>query len=283
MSRRHVTRDEVTYKGKYVGTVEYRTSRTGYGYASLVAYRFECLVPEKTGPDFVLVHGIGVSARSYGPTAVELAQHGDIHLIDLAGYGRSPRPDRDLTIANHAQLVAQYLADHDLDHPVVVGHSMGTQVVAQLAADFSDEVDHIVLIAPVVAPSARSLPKAARLLLANGLKEPLRVSADAVYDYLFRAGVPYMIQQTRPHRGEPPDHVDQPGLRSTHPGRLASGGRDERPRRGDGAFPCARRSRGARRRGRRCSLTGQSASLLLVAQPESGLPETRCGFFDEPP
>jgi pimeloyl-ACP methyl ester carboxylesterase len=169
MSRRHQSRDEVTYKKKYVGTVEYHTSRTGYGHASLVAYRFDCLVPEKTGPDFVLVHGIGVSARSYGPAAVELAKRGDVHLIDLAGYGRSPRPDRDLSIADHARLVARYLADQDLNHPVVVGHSMGTQVVAQLAAAYPEQVDHVVLIAPVVVPSARSLPR-----------------------------VPYMIQQT-PH------------------------------------------------------------------------------------
>lgn len=197
-SRRHASRDEVTYKKQYVGSVEYHTSRAGYGDASLVAYRFECLVPEKTGPDFVLVHGIGVSARSYGPTAVELAKRGDVHLIDLAGYGRSPRPDRDLTIRDHALLVGRYLADKNLDHPVVVGHSMGTQVVAQLAADFPEQLDHIVLIAPVVVPSARSLPKVARLLLANGLKEPPQVSALAIYDYLFRAGVPYMIQQT-PH------------------------------------------------------------------------------------
>lgn len=198
MARRHLTRDEVTYKKRYVGTVEYHTSRVGYGHASLVAYRFGCLVPEKTGPDFVLVHGIGVSARSYGPTAVELAGHGDVHLIDLAGYGRAPRPDRDLTIADHAELVARYLADQNLDHPVVVGHSMGTQVVAELAAAHPEQVDHIVLIAPVLAPTARSLPKVARLLLANGLKEPPYVSALAIYDYLFRAGVPYMIQQT-PH------------------------------------------------------------------------------------
>lgn len=134
-ARRHASRDEVVYKRRYVGSVEYRTSRVGYGDASLVAYRFACQVPEKTGPDFVLVHGIGVSARSYGPTAVELAQHGDVHLIDLAGYGRSPRPDRDLTIEDHAGLVARYLEDKQLDHPVVVGHSMGTQVVAELAAD----------------------------------------------------------------------------------------------------------------------------------------------------
>lgn len=198
MSRRHQSRDEVTYRKQYVGKVEYHTSRAGYGHASLVAYRFGCLVPEKTGPDFVLVHGIGVSARSYGPAAVELAQHGDVHLIDLAGYGRSPRPDRNLTIGDHAALVARYLADKDLDHPVLVGHSMGSQVVAELAASFPEQVDHVVLIAPVVAPGKRSLPKIAGLLLMNGLKEPPQVSALAIYDYLFRAGVPYMVQQT-PH------------------------------------------------------------------------------------
>ncbi len=189
---------EVTYKKKYVGSVEYFTSRAWYGDASLVAYTFKCLVPEKTGPDFVLVHGIGVSARSYGPTAVELAQHGDVHLIDLAGHGRAPRPARDLTIGDHALLVGRYLEEQNLDHPVVVGHSMGTQVVAELAASFPDQLDHIVLIAPVIAPEARSLPKVAGLLFANGLKEPPLVAAEAVYDYLFRSGVPYMIQQT-PH------------------------------------------------------------------------------------
>lgn len=197
-ARRHTSKDEVVYKNRYVGSVEYRTSRTGYGDASLVAYRFPCQVPAKTGPDFVLVHGIGVSARAYGPAAVELANHGDVHLIDLAGYGRSPRPDCDLTISDHADLVAHYLADKQLDHPVVVGHSMGTQVVAELAADHPDQLDHMVLVAPVVAPSARSLRKAAGLLLANGLKEPPHVSAMAIYDYLFRAGIPYMVQQT-PH------------------------------------------------------------------------------------
>lgn len=197
-SRRHAPRDEVTYKKKYVGTVEYHTSRAGYGDASMVAYRFGCQVPEKTGPDFVLVHGIGVSARSYGPTAVELANHGDVHLLDLPGYGRSPRPSRDMTIEDHARIVGRYLIEKDLDHPVVVGHSMGTQVVAEMAADFPDQLDHIVLIAPVVVPDARSLPKVAGLLLRNGLKEPPQVSALAIYDYFFRAGVPYMIQQT-PH------------------------------------------------------------------------------------
>ena len=194
---RHTAREEVTYRTGHVGTVDYYTSRCSFGDSSMVVYRFPC-TREKTGPDFVLVHGIGVSARSYGPTAAALTEHGDVYLLDLPGYGRSPRPDRDMGIADHARIVGRFLTDTDLAHPVVVGHSMGTQVVAQLAASFPDEVDHIALIAPVMAPSARSIHAAAALLLRNGLREPPRVASEAVVDYLFRAGIPYMIQQT-PH------------------------------------------------------------------------------------
>ena len=197
MSVRHAPREEVRYRRRHVGTVDYFTSRYGHGDASMMVYRFG-RSGERTGPDFVLVHGIGVSARSYGPTAAALAEHGDVYLVDLPGYGRSPRPDLDMSIADHARVLADFLADRQLDHPVVVGHSMGTQVVVELTADFPDLVDHIALIAPVLAPDARTLSKAAQLLFLNGLREPPMVTLIAMEDYLFRAGVGYMIQQT-PH------------------------------------------------------------------------------------
>jgi pimeloyl-ACP methyl ester carboxylesterase len=197
MSARHGPREEVTYRRRHVGTVDYFTSRYGHGDASMMVYRFGC-TGDRNGPDFVLVHGIGVSARSYGPTAAALAEHGDVYLVDLPGYGRSPRPDLDMSIADHARVLADFLGDRQLDHPVVVGHSMGTQVVVEVAADFPDLLDHIALIAPVLAPDARTLSKAARLLFRNGLREPPAVTLMAMNDYLFRAGVGYMIQQT-PH------------------------------------------------------------------------------------
>jgi pimeloyl-ACP methyl ester carboxylesterase len=187
----------VRYRRRHVGTVDFFTSRYGHGDASMMVYRFGC-TGERNGPDFVLVHGIGVSARSYGPTAAALAEHGDVYLVDLPGYGRSPRPDGDMSIADHARVVADFLADRQLDHPVLVGHSMGTQVVVEVAADFPDLLDHIALIAPVLDPDARKLLKAARLLARNGLREPPAVTLIAINDYLFRAGVGYMIQQT-PH------------------------------------------------------------------------------------
>jgi pimeloyl-ACP methyl ester carboxylesterase len=197
VSRRHTAREEASYRPRRIGPVQYLTSRYGREDASMVVYRFG-LTGDRNAPDFVLVHGIGVSARSYGPTAVELARHGDVYLVDLPGYGRSPRPDGDLTIAGHAQVLHDFLEEKKLDHPVVVGHSMGTQVVVQLAANWPEQVDHIALIAPVIVPDARSLLKVAGLLLRDGLREPPMVGLIAINDYLFRTGVPYMAQQL-PH------------------------------------------------------------------------------------
>ena len=197
MRSRHSSREEISYRSRRIGNVEYFTSRYGHGDASMVVYRF-ARTGDPDGPDFVLVHGIGVSARMYGPTAAALAGRGDVHLVDLPGYGRSPRPDTDMTIERHAEVLADYLADHQLDHPVVVGHSMGTQVVAQLAYARPDLVDHIALIAPVVTPDARSLARVAGLLLRDSVKEPPLVGLIAINDYLFRAGIGYMAAQT-PH------------------------------------------------------------------------------------
>jgi pimeloyl-ACP methyl ester carboxylesterase len=194
--RAHTELPESAFPARRIGPFTYHTSRHAFDGASMMAYRFPGV--DRTGPDFVLVHGIGVSARSYGPTAVALAAHGDVHLLDLPGYGHSPRPSRDLAVADHAAIVAEYVDRMELDHPVIVGHSMGTQVVAEMAALFPDHTDHIVLIAPVVVPAARSIAKAGLLLLKNAFREPPWVAVIAVHDYVFRAGFPYMAAQL-PH------------------------------------------------------------------------------------
>lgn len=196
-SSRHASRDENAFRPQRIGEIEYYRSRVGFGDASIEAYRFPCQ-RGTSGRDFVLVHGIGVSARAFGPTAVLLARHGDVHLLDLAGYGRSPKPARNLTIAEHADLLARYLVARSLDHPTVVGHSMGAQVVAELAARRPELVDHAVLIAPVMTPDARTLLPAARQMLRDALREPPTISAVATLDYLIRSGLSYSSAQT-PH------------------------------------------------------------------------------------
>jgi pimeloyl-ACP methyl ester carboxylesterase len=149
------------------------------------------------GPVFVLVHGIGVSSRYYHPVSAELAKRGEVYLVDLAGYGAAPNPRRDVSIADHSAVLGEFVESAGLANPVLVGHSMGTQVVSQLAVDRPDLTDRIVLIAPTIFPPERQLWRQALHLGDDILMEYPWVNGIVATDYFVRCGVPYFLAQSK--------------------------------------------------------------------------------------
>ncbi len=198
------SRGESEYRTRRQGETSYYTRRILYDDLAVVIRRFP--VPESVAASsaanarpFVLVHGIGVSSRYFYPVAAELARHGPVYQVDLPGYGSAPNPRRDVTIIDHARVLARYLAAEGIGDPVLVGHSMGTQVVSRLALDYPEVTRSIVLMAPTMDPTARTLWRAARRLAADVLRhEPARVKLIASIDYVFRCGIPYFLRQI-PH------------------------------------------------------------------------------------
>lgn len=146
---------------------------------------------------FVLVHGIGVSARYFRPLAARLARYGPVHAIDLAGFGSSPRVIRDVDMAGHALVVGAYARHHGLERPVVVGHSMGGQVVVELLATDPDLTDQGVIIGSTVDPEADTLLRQSLRLGLDFLREPPRVALTILSDYVFRCGVVHYLRQVR--------------------------------------------------------------------------------------
>jgi pimeloyl-ACP methyl ester carboxylesterase len=115
--------------------------------------------------EVVLVHGIGVSGRYFTRLARELGRSVGVLVLDLPGFGGSPRPAAPLSIAEHGRVVADVIARTAADRPVLVGHSMGAQVVAEAALARPEAVAGVVLVGPVVDPKARSgVRQAARLI-----------------------------------------------------------------------------------------------------------------------
>ena len=189
-------RAESDYKVRRQGSATFFTSRRVYKDLTIVVRRFPRL-HEGDGPTFVLVHGIGVSSRYYLPAAAELAEHGTVYLVDLPGYGAAPNPKRDVTIADHAGVLAALLAEARAGKPVLVGHSMGSQVVSRLAVDSPEVTDRIVLMAPTMPVGERSFWPAAWRLVVDGLRNPPSANLIVAYDYFFRCGIPYFLRQTR--------------------------------------------------------------------------------------
>lgn len=164
----------------------------GAGARSVVAAGYEIAVTDlgesrPGGTDVVLVHGIGVSGRYFGPLARELARTGRVLVPDLVGFGASPDPDHVLSIEEHARVLLDLVRHSGLVRPVLVGHSMGAQVVTEAAAQEPGLADRVVLIGPVTEPGTRSAVRQAWRLARDSRFENRRANAIMVTDWL-RAG-----------------------------------------------------------------------------------------------
>ncbi|CAN5299342.1 alpha/beta hydrolase [soil metagenome] len=197
-------RAESSYRPRRVGAATFYTSRRRYDGLAVVVKRFPHAV-DVAGPDFVLVHGIGVSSRYFHPAAAELAKRGTVWLVDLAGYGAAPNPRRDVSIADHAGVLAAFLTESGLVDPVLVGHSMGSQVVSRLAVDSPGVASRIVLMAPTMPARERNLWSGAWRLVVDGLRNPPRANLIVAWDYFVRCGIPYFLRQSRHLFG---DHIE---------------------------------------------------------------------------
>ncbi len=110
-------------------------------------------------PTFVLVHGLGLSSRLFRPTVDRLRHHGRVVVFDLPGFGGVPHPSDPMTIEEFARAIVPALEDLAVRRPVLVGHSMGAQVVVELVRREPSLGGRLVLIAPVVCAHQRSLPQ----------------------------------------------------------------------------------------------------------------------------
>jgi pimeloyl-ACP methyl ester carboxylesterase len=132
---------------------------------------------------FVLVPGIGVSSDYFERLAPNLNSFGPVHALDLPGFAGVTHPRQALSIRQFADLVGAAIDDLGLKDPIVVGHSMGTQIVTDLAAR-RPELSTLVLIGPVVNPAERRVTVAARRFLQAAWHEPGRVKVLALRAYL---------------------------------------------------------------------------------------------------
>ncbi|MET4781303.1 alpha/beta hydrolase [Glaciihabitans sp. UYNi722] len=133
---------------------------------------------------FVLVPGIGVSSTYFEKLAPHLNEFGPVHALDLPGFGGVPHPPNALSIPAYADLVGKVIDELHLEDPIVVGHSMGSQIVSDLASR-RPELSTLVLIGPVIHPTERRVLTQAMRLLQSSWYEPATVKVLAVSAYLF--------------------------------------------------------------------------------------------------
>ncbi|MFT4297276.1 MAG: alpha/beta hydrolase [Micropruina sp.] len=162
-----------------------------YGDARVRVYEEWTMRPELAESSdvttFVLVHGLGISSRFFVPLADELSPYGRVLLFDLPGFHDLPKPRHRMSIVDFADVTKRALDDLEVVDPLLVGHSMGAQVVAEILAQYPSYSSAAMLAGPVVVAGERSLLPVVRRFLGASVYEPPGNTVTAFGAYL-RAG-----------------------------------------------------------------------------------------------
>jgi pimeloyl-ACP methyl ester carboxylesterase len=141
-----------------------------------------------SGPDVILIPGLVSSREVFRAEADRLKATHRVHLIQLAGFAGSPWSHGDGAFVEPAvEELARYIRETGLDHPAVIGHSLGGFSALMLAQRHPDLVGR--------AMSVDSLPFFSALYGPTATPESARPFADQAAaallgadDAQFRAG-----------------------------------------------------------------------------------------------
>jgi pimeloyl-ACP methyl ester carboxylesterase len=105
-------------------------------------------------PPIVFVHGWTCNHTYFAPQAAHFGERHRVVSVDLRGHGQSDKPDGPYSIGGFADDVAWLCGQLRLDHPVVVGHSMGGMVAVELAARYPNLPSAVVACDSPLVPAA---------------------------------------------------------------------------------------------------------------------------------
>jgi pimeloyl-ACP methyl ester carboxylesterase len=99
-----------------------------------------------SGPVVVLVHGITSTSATWANLLPYLAEHFTVIAPDLLGHGESAKPRGDYSLGAYASGIRDLLIALGHERATFVGHSLGGGVAMQLAYQFPEHCERLVLV-----------------------------------------------------------------------------------------------------------------------------------------
>ena len=89
------------------------------------------------GAPMVIMHGVFGTSDNWVTVSKTLAEHFQVFLLDLRNHGQSPHSDI-FTYDAMAEDLYEFLIEHQLTNPIIIGHSMGGKVAMTYAANYEN-------------------------------------------------------------------------------------------------------------------------------------------------
>jgi magnesium chelatase accessory protein len=123
-----------------------------------------------SGPVCLLIHGTGAATHSWRDVMPLLAEHFTVVAMDLPGHGFTKGSGKSPTLEGMATSVAALLNELKLAPDVIVGHSAGAAIAAQLLLDRKWQIP-LIGFTPALMPfpglAAKIFPSLAKMLFTN--------------------------------------------------------------------------------------------------------------------
>jgi len=124
-----------------------------------------------------VLHGWGVSGADLMPLANLMADAARVHVVDLPGFGQSPRPESPWGTREYARCVLDYMDAQKLEKVDIVAHSFGGRIALVLASSHALRVRRLVLMAAAGIPPQRRFARRVYLSMLRVLRKLLRLAA----------------------------------------------------------------------------------------------------------
>lgn len=96
------------------------------------------------GKDVILLHGWGANIDAFSPVHRNLEQHFKVWSLDFPGFGKSPEPAEPWSVDDYTNMLEQFIKQHGIERPILIGHSFGGRVSIRYASD--RDVHKVILV-----------------------------------------------------------------------------------------------------------------------------------------
>lgn len=119
----------------------------------------------------VMIHGALVSHVYFMPTAAILAKSYPILVPDLPGHGESSKPNHALPVTKQARTLRRWLKKLGIEKAVIMANSYGCEIAVELALEFPEIVERLILVSPSADPHEPNLFRQFVRLVTDGFYE----------------------------------------------------------------------------------------------------------------
>ena len=147
------------------------------------------------GPAMILIPGLASSGDVWDTTVAREQGRFTCHVIELPGFAGRPRIAAPM-LSTVRDALAGYIRDHHLDHPVIVGHSLGGFLALDLARSYPDRVGKLVIVDSLPFLPAAFDPAAtteSARAVAEGIRARIAAATDTAFEQQQRGNLATMI------------------------------------------------------------------------------------------